>query len=207
MGKMVHDLFEAILALDGFDRYLRENHSPDLNLNLPSNKSDLKEVEFNDSSTADIQAAEKGIKSLTLTPSLIAHMDAALKSAASPSKEEAKHASTDGRASSKAARGKPRRGLDDQPLAPRTKDFGEQASFGTGYKFPSTPGPTGLNAAEWLVKYTLSFAYIYSLVIFVHSLTCVLGSNSSVFNEPQWALYYHIKFLSMIAPPNYRAQL
>lgn len=172
MGKMVHDLFEAILALDGFDRYLRENHSP--NLNLTNNESNLKEVEFDDSSTADIQAAEKGIKALTLTPSLIAHMDAALKSAASPSKEEPKHASTDGKASSKAARGKPRRGLDDQPLDPLTKDFGEQASFGTGYKFPSTPGPTGLNAAEWLVKHTHSLSRTSkALVIFVHSLTSV----------------------------------
>jgi hypothetical protein len=151
VGKMVHDLFEAILALDGFDRYLKENSSLNKELNLPSNQSGVEKVEFNNSSTPDIQAAEKGIKSLTLTPSLIAHMDAALKSAASPEKSEVRHTSSNGSGSQKFSHEKHKRGQDVRPLAPRTKDSGDHASSGAGYKFPSTPGPTGLNAAEWLV--------------------------------------------------------
>jgi hypothetical protein len=121
VGKMVHDLFESILAIDGFDRYLKENPSQSPNRPLPYNKSSPKKVEFIDGSTPDLQPPEKGIKSLSLTPSLIAHMDAALKSAASPNKP-----SSNGRTSKGSAHGDHGHGQNGRPLAPRVKDSENQ---------------------------------------------------------------------------------
>jgi hypothetical protein len=97
---MVHDLFEAILALDGFDHYLKEDPSQSPNQPQPDKKSTPKKLNFIDGSTLDSQAPEKGIRFLSLTPSLIAHMDAALKSAASPNKP-----SSNGKASQGSAHG------------------------------------------------------------------------------------------------------
>ena len=153
VGKMVHDLFEAILGLDGLENPLKNQ-----NLNLPCNTSNNTKVEFNDNSAPDLQAAENGIKSLSLTPSLIAHMDASLKSASSPNKLEVRHTSSNGRGFDKTSNERHKRSQDVRPLAPRTKDSGEYASSGTGYKFPSTSNTTGLNAAEWLVGPT--FVYL-----------------------------------------------
>lgn len=142
VGKMVHDLFEAILALDGFDRFLNEDTSPNGYSKL---QSASKEDRLNSKYAVDLEASEKGIKSLSLTPALIAHMDAALKSASPPTKP-----AKNGNGSLQSHKSVP----NVRPLAPRTKDDGNAQSSETSYKLPSTPGPTGLNAVEWCVTST-----------------------------------------------------
>jgi hypothetical protein len=168
VGKMVHDLFEAILALDGFDRYLKENLSQNRKQEL--GPSGPKEVELSGRFAADLEASEKVIKCLTLTPSLIAHMDAALKSAA------LKSAASPNKISSKrrSAHGNHKHVPNARPLAPQ-----RVVSSETNHKFPSTAGPTGLNAAEWLVmsfspsqgvRAVLTFAF--KAPILRHSMSC-----------------------------------
>jgi hypothetical protein len=86
VGKMVHDLFETVLAFDGFDLRLKQKPGNDNHQKLTGMESDLEELTVDEASTPESQTSEKVLKSLPLTPSLIAHMDAALKSAATPSK-------------------------------------------------------------------------------------------------------------------------
>jgi len=86
VGKMVHDLFVAILVFDGFDHCLK-NNDHDQNHNLPGMISSQKELNFDCSPTTGSEVSEKSIKHLPLTPSLVAHMDAALKSATGPNRD------------------------------------------------------------------------------------------------------------------------
>lgn len=86
VGKMVHDLFVAILASDGFD-YLLQNGDHDQNHNLLGMKSSRKELDLDRNPTTGSEVSEKSIKHVPLTPSLVAHMCAALKSAIGPDRD------------------------------------------------------------------------------------------------------------------------
>jgi hypothetical protein len=137
VGKMVHDLFEAILALDGFNRYLEGTNSHRRHPKLSQTGSTGSEL---DSYEKDLEVSEKAIKALSLTPSLIAHMDAALKSAASTNKP----------ATNVISNGTHRQVPNARPLAPRVLDSPQTFYPEETYpRIPSTPGPTGLNAVEW----------------------------------------------------------
>lgn len=150
VGKMVHDLFEAILALDGFDRYLKGSKLHKWHQKLPQSGSEGSE---RDSYEEDLEASEKAIKALSLTPSLIAHMDAALKSVVPPNKTATNGISSNGRH---------RKVRNVRPLAPRARNSVETSPPEENYlEIPSTPGPTGLNAAEWSVTLlSPCFAYV-----------------------------------------------
>lgn len=151
VGKMVHDLFEVILALDGVDRSLKVGPSQNTDENLPNKLFGRRGIDLDDSPSFDLQVTEKGIKSLSLTPSLVAHMDAALKSAASPNESGIGLTSSSRGTSSVTPDENCKHGKDIR-LTPETEDRGEFVSSGTSYKFPSTPGPAGLNATEWFVE-------------------------------------------------------
>jgi hypothetical protein len=164
VGKMVHDLFEAILTLDGFDRYLKGSNSHRRHTKLSQTGSAGSE---RDSYEEDLEASQKAIKALSLTPSLIAHMDAALKSAALPNKP----------ATNGISNGTHRQVPNARPLAPRVWDSPQTFYPEETYpRIPSTPGPTGLNAVEWSVA--LMPVFCTRLLT-----TGTLGSNSLVFNE------------------------
>ena len=153
VGKMVHDLFETVLAFDGIDLSLKQKFGNDRHQKLTGMEFDLEELTVDESSTPESQTSEKVFKSLPLTPSLVAHMDAALKSAATPSKAGPFLNSSYGTSSSESlSMGKPKGGL-WRPLAPRNDYHGEHHSTWMNYELPSTPGTTGLNAAEWLVYF------------------------------------------------------
>jgi hypothetical protein len=141
VGKMVHDLFEAVLAFDGFYHRLEEKSAHDKSNNLPSVRSRGEEFEFNESSSPEPQESGKPTKSLTLTPALIAHMNAALKSAAPPNTEEIS------RNSSKATT--PSENL--PPIAPRILGHEDFIPSGMEHILPSATAASGLSAAEWSV--------------------------------------------------------
>jgi hypothetical protein len=162
VGKMVHDLFETVLAFDGFDLRLKQKPGNDNHQKLTGMESDLEELTVHEASTPESQTSEKVLKSLPLTPSLIAHMDAALKSAATPSKSGPFLNSSHGTSSSESLlMGNAKGGL-WRPLAPRNEYHGEHHSTWMDYELPSTPVATGLNAAEWLVyfRYLKCFSFL-----------------------------------------------
>jgi hypothetical protein len=150
VGKMVHDLFEAVLAFDGVYHRLEKKPAHDKNNNVPSIRSRARELEFNESSSPEPQESGKAIKSLTLTPALIAHMNAALKSAAAPNIQEVPHNSSKATTASENLR----------PIAPRIPGREDFIPSGIEYILPSTTVASGLNAAEWLVKFTVSYIQI-----------------------------------------------
>jgi hypothetical protein len=79
-------------------------------------------------------------------------MDAALKSAATPNKCEISSTVT---SSESRWMGQPKESQwqNMRPLVPRDERHGQHHSTWMGYELPSTPGPTGLNAVEWLVYF------------------------------------------------------
>jgi hypothetical protein len=153
VGKMVRDLFETVLAFDGFDLRLKHKYDKDSNQKLTGMESDLESLNVDDGSTPESPTSDKSFKFLPLTPSLVAHMDAALKSAATPSK--AGHLSNSDATSSSdsllMAQSKEEQWQHLRPLAPRSEHHREHNSMWMQYELPATPGSTGLNAAEWSV--------------------------------------------------------
>lgn len=83
VGKMVRNLFEAVLTFDGFDFRLKHASQDASNQKLTGMKSDQEDSSVTDGSTSKPQNSDKSLKALPLTPSLVAHLNAALKSATS----------------------------------------------------------------------------------------------------------------------------
>ena len=148
VGKMVRDLFETVLAFDGFDFRLKQN---DNNQKLTGMEFDLEDLNVADGSTPSSQNSDKSLKFLPLTPSLVAHMDAALKSATTPNKSERPSNSNRSSESLLMPPAKQERWQHLKPLTPRTEHHGVHNSSWMDYELPLTPGSTGLNAAEWFV--------------------------------------------------------
>jgi hypothetical protein len=161
VGKMVRDLFATVLAFDGFDFRVKHTSPDDNNQKLTGMmESDLEGLNVTDGSTPDPQNADKSLRALPLTPSLVAHMDAALKSATTQFHS--------GRLSVS-------RSASESVLLPGTTDYIEEQwqclrrslaprsrseyhgvhhnPFWLDDQLSSTPESTGLNnAAEWFVS-------------------------------------------------------
>jgi hypothetical protein len=123
VGKMVHDLFERVLAFDGFDLRLKANQR------IIDMESHLKGLAVNDRCTSGSRRSETVYKSLPLTPSLVAHMDAALKSATTPNPAEPSHHNSTG--------------------TPRHDRVGEHRSVWMDPEPLPMPAASGTSAAEW----------------------------------------------------------
>ena len=148
---MVHDLFETVLAFDGFDLRLKQKPRNGSYPKLTGMESDLEHLTVDEGSTSESQPSEKSVKSLALTPSLVAHMDAALKSAATPSSFERSGIYSTGGILMGLSRDGELHNL--RPLAPHNDYHVAHHSTWMEYELPLTPGPTGLNAVEWFVYF------------------------------------------------------
>jgi hypothetical protein len=158
VGKMVRDLFEKVLAFDGFDFRLTHTSSHGSTQKLKGTESELDELNTTDGSTPESLGSDKSLKLLPLTPSLVAHMDAALKSAATPSQFEQP---SNPRSTSEGillSQTKQELWQYPRPLSPRRRSeyHGIHNPTWMDFENPSSPRSTGHNAVEWSVSQMLS---------------------------------------------------
>jgi hypothetical protein len=167
VAKMVHDLFEAILVSSGFDNCLPKASAHERLKKLDSSRSrqfavgKVPDLSVDSSPTS---AKESPNKTLTLTPGLIDHLNAALKSATIGSRSESSDNSS--RSSSEIFQTSlfPIHNMTSglYPVAPPTENPNRNEAHSRENDFldmedlswiePAilrTPAPTGLNTAEW----------------------------------------------------------
>jgi len=151
VGKMVHDLFQAVLAYEAFDDPLQKASRYDRKRNLDGRNPDPEENTKVKSSLSGDDLGSVAASS-GLTPGLVDYMAAALDSAKSPPSSSSSADSSRSRSSTSEVLELPR--LSPQEvgmrylIVPNRDQWVEHSLTWMDYEQPKTPGPTGLNSAE-----------------------------------------------------------
>lgn len=150
VGKMVQELFETVLAFDGFKLRLKQKADCESHHQLAGVEFEVEGLAVEEGSSSESHTPDKALKSLALTPSFVAHMDAALKSAAKPGKFEGSTLASSKRPFMEQVKGSQRQNVG--PLVPCNDDYAESRATFMDDELAPTPG---LNVVEWSVD--LSF--------------------------------------------------
>jgi hypothetical protein len=149
VGKMVHDLFQTVLAYEAFDDPLQKASRYDRKRNLDGrNTQESTKVK----SSLSVEGSGNVAASSDLTPSLVDYMAAALDSAKSPPSSSSSADSSRSRSSTSEVLELPR--LSPQELGmrylvvPDRDQWVEHSLTWMDYEQPKTPGPTGFDSAE-----------------------------------------------------------
>ena len=149
VGKMVHNLFQTLLAYEAFDDPLQKASRYDRKRNL-----DGRNTEENTKVKSSLSAEGSGnVAALSgLTPSLVDYMAAALDSAKSPPSSSSSADSSRSRSSTSEVLELPPSSPQELGMrylvVPDRGQWVEHSLTWMDYEQPKTPGATGLNSAE-----------------------------------------------------------
>jgi hypothetical protein len=149
VGKMVHDLFQTVLAYETFDDPVQKASRYGRKRNLDGGNT---EANTKVKSSLSAEASGNLAALLGLTPALADYMAAALDSAKSPPSSSSCAKSTRSRSSTSKVLEMPRSSPQELGMhylvVPERDQWVEHSLTWINYEHPKTSGPTGLNPAE-----------------------------------------------------------